>query len=126
MLEIAAFCRLPTFKALFRSGRLILRRTSRSEKENEPVDIASGAAQSFVFATSLPEVSDIVVGPIFTCDRYWYDGRSSSVSSLALSVEDEPVSDIISIALTTTGDGIVRRSPNGVGAFSVAAINIVV
>ncbi|WP_394693890.1 S8 family peptidase [Hyphobacterium sp.] len=93
-------------------------------EENEPVDIASGGAQSFAFAASLPEVGNAVVGPMFRCDQYWYDGRSSSVSSLALSVEDEPVSDIISIALTATGDGVVRRSPNGVGAFSVAAINI--
>ncbi len=93
---------------------------------NTPVDIAPGAAQSFViaFTGNAPFTpTDVQLG--FACGNANAAAIASGLDTLLLSASSTPVPDIVALAATTSNDGIVDiSSGSGVGAFAVATVNV--
>ena len=92
---------------------------------NTPVDIASGAAQSFVISIALegefaPTDSELA----YSCLNADTVMPLSGLNTLLLSASAAPVPDVIALAATESGDGIVRLNTAGNGAFSVASVNV--
>ncbi len=91
---------------------------------NAPVNIAPGTAQSFVMFVSLDGVfAPLDSGLAFECANAPPAGTLVGTNTLLLSSSAQPVADIVALAATASGDGIVRLT-NGVGAFSVATVNV--
>lgn len=88
-------------------------------------DLLPGTVQNFVFALDAPTASSWQVVMVPVCDNVLPQiGEYTQVSNFGFAVADRPMSDVISIAVTSSGDGILEL-PNGVvRAFSVAATNI--
>ncbi len=93
---------------------------------NTPVNIAAGAAQSYVFAIT-PS------GPFAPTDLPIPAGCSNSgpapsvvgLNTLLLSASSTPVPDIVALAATISNDGIVNiPGASGTGAFAVASVNV--
>lgn len=92
---------------------------------NEPVDIAPGAAQSFVITISLNgEFAPTDAELAYSCRNADTVTPLSGLNTLLLSASTTPVPDVIALAATATGDGIARLDSSGNGAFSVASINV--
>jgi CSLREA domain-containing protein len=93
---------------------------------NTPVNIAAGAAQSFVFAiTPSAPIAPTDVQFSFTCANTELAPINIGLNTLLLSASDIPVPDIVALAATTTNDGIVNiPGANGTGAFAVATVNV--
>lgn len=90
---------------------------------NTPVDIPAGGARTFVIALIPTETtSSVVVQFSFTCANTAAAPVLTHVNTLVLTADTIQPPDIIAIARTSTGDGIVNI-PNP-GFFTVAAINI--
>jgi len=93
---------------------------------NTPINIAEGAAQSFVFALTLSAPiapTDVELG--FVCTNANRAAINPGLNTLLLSASATPVPDIVALAATTTNDGIVNiPGTNGTGAFSVATVNV--
>jgi hypothetical protein len=93
---------------------------------NAPVDIPAGAAQSFVFAltpTAPMALTDLPLS--FDCANTDPAPVISGLNTFLLSASATPVPDIVAMAATPSGDGIVNLSgTNGVGAFAVATVNV--
>jgi probable HAF family extracellular repeat protein len=93
---------------------------------NTPVDIAPGAAQSFVFAlTPTAPFPPTDVQFSFACANTEPAPVNTGLTTLLLSASNTPVPDIVALATTTTNDGIVNiTGTNGTGAFAVATVNV--
>jgi len=90
---------------------------------NEPVDIAPGAAQSFLMAITPSEARVPTDVPFhFWCLNTASAARVPLLNSLLFSADNNPVPDVVALAATVTMNGIVELSPNG--AFSVATVNV--
>jgi hypothetical protein len=93
---------------------------------NTPVDIAPGGFQSFVFAlapTSVFNPSDVQLN--FDCFNTNPAPVTVGVNTLLLSASNTLVADVIALAATVSGDGVVRLpGPSGSGAFAVATVNV--
>jgi lysophospholipase L1-like esterase len=93
---------------------------------NTPVDIAEGAAQSFILAfTPTAPFAPVDVELKFDCSNTTPAASSSGLNTLLLSASATAVPDIVALAVTPTGDGIVRMttaSPDA--AFAVATVNV--
>lgn len=93
---------------------------------NTPVDIAPGAAQSFVFAvtpTAAFSPTNVVLG--FTSTNTEPAPTLQGVNTLLLSASSTAVPDIIALAATANNDGIVDiPGSSGRGAFAVATANV--
>ena len=93
---------------------------------NTPVDIAPGGFQSFVFAlapTSVFNPSDVQLN--FDCFNTDPAPVTVGVNTLLLSASNTPEADVIALAATVSGDGVVRLpGPSGSGAFAVATVNV--
>lgn len=95
-------------------------------EKNEPVDIpGENGAQSFVFEIQAPLIASesTEVAIRFDCTNRRPATPMSGINTLLVSSADSPVADIITLAATASGDG-TSRVTSGVGAFSIAAINI--
>jgi hypothetical protein len=93
---------------------------------NTPVNIAAGAAQSYVFALSpSAPVAPVDVQLNFGCANTNPTSIISGLNTLLFSASDTPVPDIVALAATPTNDGIVNISgAGGTGVFSVATVNV--
>ena len=93
---------------------------------NTPVDIAAGAAQSFVFAiTPTAPIASTDVQFSFDCTDTDPAPINVGLNTLLLSASDTPVPDIVALAVTLSNDGIVNvPGTNGAGAFAVATVNV--
>jgi hypothetical protein len=93
---------------------------------NTPANIAAGAAQSFVFAiTPTAPIAPTDVQFSFDCANTESAPINIGLNTLLLSASNTPVPDIVSLAATTTNDGIVNiPGTNGTGAFAVATVNV--
>jgi hypothetical protein len=61
----------------------------------------------------------------FACTNSSFAVNIPGVNSLLLSASDTPVPDIVALALTPTGDGIVKLAgSSGANAFAVATVNV--
>lgn len=91
-----------------------------------PVDIAAGENQSFIFAfqPSAP-ISPTEVLMTYDCTNSAPAPVTVGVNTLLLSASATPVPDIVALAATPSGDGIVDLpGTNGVNAFAVATVNV--
>jgi hypothetical protein len=93
---------------------------------NTPVNIAAGAAQSYVFALSpSAPVAPVDVQLNFGCANTNPTSIISGLNTLLFSASDTPVPDIVALAATPTNDGIVNiPGAGGTGVFSVATVNV--
>jgi hypothetical protein len=93
---------------------------------NAPVNLAAGAAQSFVIAftpTAPFNPSDVALG--FICSTLLGAPIFPGVNTLLLSASASPVPDIVALAATVQNDGILHIVGNsGSNAFAVATINV--
>ena len=92
---------------------------------DQPVDIAAGGSQSFVITLALNaqfNPRDAMLS--YTCRNAAPVVPLAGVNTLLLSASTEAVADVIALAATVDGDGIVRLDNAGNGAFSVASINV--
>jgi hypothetical protein len=91
-----------------------------------PVDIAMGDSQSFVFAfTPTAEISPTDVQLAFDCTNSDPAPVTLGLNTLLLAASTTPVSDIVALAATPTGDGTVGiPGDTGTGAFAVATVNV--
>ncbi len=91
-----------------------------------PVSIAAGESQSFVFGF-LPTapISPTEVLMSYDCTNSAPAPVTVGVNTLLLSASATPVPDIVALAATQSGDGIVDLpGTNGVNAFAVATVNV--
>jgi len=95
-------------------------------RPGEPVDIPPGGSQSFVITlTPTAPVAPTDVQFAFACANGGPAPVGAGINTLAFSASDAPVPDVVALAATTTGDGIVNVSgTTGVGAFAVATTNL--
>jgi hypothetical protein len=93
---------------------------------NTPVNIAAGAAQSFVFAmTPASPIAPTDVQFSFDCADTDPAPINVGLNTFLLSVSDTPVPDIVALAVTLSNDGIMNiPGMNGAGAFAVATVNL--
>jgi hypothetical protein len=93
---------------------------------NTPVNIAAGAAQSYVFAlTPNAPVAPTDVQLSFDCTNTDPAPINVGLNTLLLSASTSPVPDIVAQAATPTNDGIVNTpAAGGTGVFSVATVNV--
>jgi len=90
-----------------------------------PIDIAAGAAQSFVVSLLLeaafePQDTELA----FSCSNADTVTPLSGLNTLLLSASATPVPDVIALAATVSNDGIARLDASGNSAFSVASVNV--
>jgi alpha-tubulin suppressor-like RCC1 family protein len=92
---------------------------------NTPVDIQAGAVQSFVISitpTSQMEATEIPL--VFDCANTQPAPSVSGLNRFTLSASATPSPDIIAIASTVSGDGIVSVPLSGSNVFAAASLNI--
>jgi len=93
---------------------------------NTPADIAAGGSQSYVFAfTPTAEIPPTDVELAFDCTNSDPAPVVPGLNTLLLSSSSTPVPDIVALAATPTGDGIVNLPGSlGANAFAVATVNV--
>ena len=93
---------------------------------NTPVDIPAGAAQSFVFAlTPTAPMAPTDVQLSFDCDNTDPALVIPGLNTLLFSASSTPTPDLMALAATLSGDGIVNiPGPNGTGVFALATVNM--
>ena len=91
-----------------------------------PADIAAGASQSYVFAfTPTADIPSTDVELAFDCDDTDPATVISGVNTLLLSASTNPVADLVALAATQSGDGIVSLpGDTGSNAFAVALVTV--
>jgi hypothetical protein len=93
---------------------------------NTPVQIASGAGQTFLIAftpTASFDARALLLG--FTCANAPPAPVIPALHSLLLSAASHPVPDIVALVATAGQDGIVNiPGADGLGAFAVATANV--
>jgi len=95
---------------------------------NELFDIAPGGARSFLLSMT-PDIRseadsyDMLLR--YKCDNSDAANSVSGVNSILLSFGSQPVPDLIAIAITPSGDGILRiADENSAAAFATAVSNV--
>ena len=91
-----------------------------------PADIAAGGSQSYVFSfTPSADIPSTGVALAFDCTDTDPAAVIPGVNTFLLSASTNPVSDIVALAATQSGDGIVRLpGDTGSNAFAVASVNV--
>jgi len=91
---------------------------------NQPVDLAAGAAQSFVFGiTPSAELPATDVALSFECAGEAVALSVVGLNTLLVSASSTPIPDLIALGATVTGDGVMRLNNNN-GFFTTATINV--
>jgi hypothetical protein len=93
---------------------------------NTPVNIAAGAAQSFVIAlTPTAPITSTDVQFNYNCTNASPAPTIVGLNTLLFSASATPVPDIVALAATLANDGIVNiPGATGTGAFAVATVNV--
>ena len=91
-----------------------------------PVDIVAGGLQTYVFAlTPTVAFSPTDVELTFDCFNTNPAPVINGVNTLLVSASNTPVPDIVALAATPTGDGIIKLPGSlGANAFAVATVNV--
>lgn len=93
--------------------------------DDTPAGIPAGGSQSFVFAmTPGTPLNGVSLAPIFRCDNVLSASAVPGVNTLTLTAAQAQTADVITLAATTSGNGIATAPLNAATAFSVAALNI--
>jgi hypothetical protein len=105
-------------------------RTNRATgSPNTPVDIPAGGRQSFVIGitptAAFAETDVSLRASSSSSDVAAVVSLSTGLDTILITASNSPVPDIVALAATLSGDGIVSvPGPNGSGAFSVATVNV--
>jgi uncharacterized protein GlcG (DUF336 family) len=93
---------------------------------NTPADIPAGASQSFVFAlTPSAPIPSTDVAFNFSCANAAPAPTLPSVNTLLLTASLAAGPDIVALATTPSGDGVINVGGTGeTGAFAVATVNV--
>jgi hypothetical protein len=92
---------------------------------NTPVNIASGAAQSFYFAITPTAEFTQDIPIVFACTNTNPAPVFAGLNTFLLTSTNTPVADMLSTEDTPTHDGnIVINGPNGTGLMVTASINL--
>lgn len=93
---------------------------------NTPVDIAAGAARSFIISlTPTANIAPTDVQFSFDCNDSNPASINTGLNTLLLSASSTPVPDIVALVATPTNDGIANiPGTNGIGIFAVATVNV--
>jgi aldose sugar dehydrogenase len=93
---------------------------------NTPVNIAAGAAQTYVFAlTPSAPIPPTDVQLDFDCTNNNPVSIVPGLNTFLFSASNFPVPDIVALAATTSNDGILNiPGATGTGAFAVATANV--
>ncbi|MGB8840549.1 MAG: PQQ-binding-like beta-propeller repeat protein, partial [Aliidongia sp.] len=94
---------------------------------NQPVSIAAHGGRSFVLGFSAPAaLSAPDQGLVFACDGVTHAASIEGLNTVDLTISATPVTDIVALAATASGDGILRipLTAGGAAAFAVASINV--
>ena len=93
---------------------------------NEAVSVPAGAVQHFVFGiTPSAPINSQDIRLIFDCRDTAPAASVSGLNTFLLSASDTPVADIVALAATQSGDGIVSLpGDTGANAFAVASVNV--
>jgi hypothetical protein len=93
---------------------------------NTPVNVAAGAAQSFVVGVAAAGTqSPIDLFIDFQCDNRRQAGIIAGVNTLTFASSATGTLDVLAIGSTLSGDGVVRiPGSSGAQAFALAAVNI--
>jgi PKD repeat protein len=93
---------------------------------NTPADIGPGAAQSYVFSlTPSAAFGATDVQLRFSCANANPATVLTGINTLLLSASNTPTADVIALAATASGNGIVDvPGSSGTGAFAVASANV--
>jgi uncharacterized protein (DUF1800 family) len=92
---------------------------------NTPFELAPGAAQSLVLSFSSIRTFRGPVGPIVACNGGATSPSVEGLTTVNLAFVDQAAPDIIPIALTTSGDGVIRvPESDGRNVMVLAAVNI--
>ena len=90
---------------------------------NQPVGLAAGGAQTFLLSLqSSAPLAAPGLAPVFSCLATQPAPSIPGVDTVDLVFSATPIADIIALAATASGDGVVHVS-NGAGAFAVATID---
>lgn len=91
-----------------------------------PVDIAAnGGLQTFVLTLTPQEAFEQDVEFAFACTNSAFAGTIPGVNTLFLAASTTPVPDVIALASTPSGDGILTLPGSfGANAFAVATVNV--
>jgi hypothetical protein len=90
---------------------------------NTPVDIPAGTGQSFVVAVTPAQAHAATDAQMsFACMNTDPAPINAGLNTLLLSASATPVPDIVALAATPSGDGIVTLA--SVGVFAVATVNL--
>lgn len=92
---------------------------------NEPVALAAGASQTFLltFDAAVPLAAPGQV-LTFACDGVVPAGVVPGVDTVDLSFASAPVPDVVALAATSSGDGILTVPAGGSAAFAVATADV--
>ena len=92
---------------------------------NRVVDIPAGEATSFLVSMEPQAVfSAREVQLRFGCENLGAATVVDGLNTLLLSASTVSVPDVVALAATASADGVMRASPEGAGAFSVASVNL--
>jgi len=93
---------------------------------NTPVNIAAGAAQTYVFAlTPSATIAPTDVQLDFDCTNMNPASIIPGLNTMSFSASNTPVPDIVALAVTMSNDGILNiAGTNATGAFAVATVNV--
>jgi hypothetical protein len=92
---------------------------------NAPVDIAAGAAQTFLILVTPTAVFNTELSLIFVCANTPAAPVVTGLNTLFLAASSTRPPDIVALSATTTNDGVVTvPGTTATGAFSVATVNV--
>lgn len=97
-----------------------------TSEANPAIEIPAGGASTWVFRI----VADEVVAPtevelIFDCENAVPASVYPGINTLLLSASETPVPDVVALALTASGNGILEiAGPSAASAFVTASINL--
>ena len=94
--------------------------------ENTPVPIAAGAAQNFLIGfTPSAAFPPTTVELSYSCTGTDAATATIGINTILLSASSTPVPDIVALAATDSGDGILDiPGTDGAAAFAVATVNL--
>jgi hypothetical protein len=92
---------------------------------NTPVNIAAGAAQAFVMSLSSSAALQSNMALVFDCVNTRAASSTPGLNTFLLTATNAPApADLVSVAVTPSGDGILNVPVGGTGFASLAAQNI--
>ncbi len=90
---------------------------------NTPVNIAAGGFQTMLFSfTPTRAFASREVSLVFDCANTQRAPVITGLNTVVLAASETPTPDVVALAATVSGDGVVKASPSGV--FSVASVNV--